>query len=161
MTLLVDNIRRPTPEDVDFMIENIRDEDINEVRDYNGATIREVLLDTPDMDKNAWVWECKGQVRVIFGVNPIEEYNGVGIVWMLGTKSFDEHKAAFALVCRNVLYSMLDNYSYLFNYASAQNKKSLKWLKWLGFNVKQPEPIGINGAEFCRFEIWNKKCVIQ
>ena len=37
------------------------------------------------------------------------------------------------------------------NYAYSENKKSLKWLKHLGFTVGEPEPYGVKGAPFCQF----------
>tara|TARA_R100000664_G_C2718391_1_gene112669 strand:- start:186 stop:644 length:459 start_codon:yes stop_codon:yes gene_type:complete len=37
------------------------------------------------------------------------------------------------------------------NYAYSENKKSLKWLKHLGFTVGEPEPYGVKGALFCPF----------
>jgi hypothetical protein len=43
----------------------------------------------------------------------------------------------------------------VFNYVYAENKKSIKWLEWLGFKVRDAQPIGINGANFHRFEMVN------
>lgn len=149
-------IRRPTPEDVEFIIQNIRDEDAAEVAAFDGDSIRDVLMSTPDIEKNAWVWEREGQVHAIFGVNPIKEKEGVGVIWMLAAKTFDDHFMAFASACSVVVAHMLKGYEYVFNYVYEENKKSIKWLKWLGFDIRDAEGIGINGARFHRFEIWNK-----
>lgn len=154
-------VRRPTPEDVEFIIANIRDEDAAEIAAFDGDSVRDVLAFTPDVEHNAWVWERHGKVHAIFGVNPIEGRDGVGIIWMLATKSFDEHFMAFAAACKVVVDVMIEKYEYLYNYVSVENRKSIKWLKWLGFDVRPSEPIGINGAEFHRFEMWNTKCAIQ
>lgn len=154
-------VRRPTPEDVEFIIANIRDEDAAEVAAFDGDSIRDILLNTPDMDKNAFVWEREGQVHAIFGVNPVTDLDKVGVIWMLAAKTFDDHFMAFAAACKVVVEEMIKEYEYIYNYVSVENKKSIKWLQWLGFDVRVAEPIGINGAQFHRFEMWNKKCAIQ
>lgn len=153
-------VRRPTPEDVEFVIANIRDEDAAEIAAFDGGNVSDALLrETPDMDKNAFVWERQGQVHAIFGVNPVEDRDKVGVIWMLATNTFDDHFMAFAAACKVVVEEMIKDYEYVFNYVHADNIKSIKWLKWLGFDVRDAEPIGINGAEFHRFEMWNLKNV--
>lgn len=154
-------VRRPTPEDVEFVIANIRDEDVAEITALDNGNVRDALYETPDLEKNAWVWEREGKVHAIFGVNPVEGLDKVGVIWMLATKTFDEHFMVFAAACKVVVEHMIKNYEYLFNYVYVENRKSIKWLKWLGFDIKPAEPIGVNGAEFHRFEMWNEQCAIQ
>ncbi|TXH16744.1 MAG: hypothetical protein E6R03_04980 [Hyphomicrobiaceae bacterium] len=154
-------VRRPTPEDVEFIIANIRDEDVAEIAALDGGNVRDALNETPDMDKNAFVWEREGKVHAIFGVNPVPELGKVGVIWLLATKTFDDHFMVFAAACKTVFGVVIKDYEYLFNYVHSENKKSIKWLKWLGFDVEPAEPIGINGAKFHRFEMVNEKCAIQ
>lgn len=149
-------VRRPTPEDVEFVIANIRKEDAKEVAAFDGDNVRDILETTPDLEHNAWVWERQGKVHAIFGVNPIKDHDKVGIIWMLATESFDEHFMAFAAACRVVVDEMIKGYKYVFNFVYVENRKSIKWLKWLGFDVRAAEPIGVNGAKFHRFEMWTK-----
>jgi len=154
-------VRRPTPEDVEYIINHIRKEDVEEIAALDGGNVRDALFETPDMDKNAFVWEREGKVHAIFGVNPVEEHEGMGVIWMLATESFDKHFMVFAAACKVVVEHMIKDYEYVFNYVYVKNRKSVKWLQWLGFDVRPPEPIGLNGAEFHRFEMWNEKCAIQ
>lgn len=154
-------IRRPTVEDLEFIIANIREEDRQEVADFDGDTIADVLEPTPDMFEHSWVWEYKGQVHAVFGVNPIEGHEGVGVIWMLATKFINEHLSAFISSSRLAVNMVVKNYKYVYNYVSVKNKKSIRWLKWVGFDMRDAEPIGVNGAMFNRFEMWNKKCAIQ
>lgn len=154
-------VRRPTIEDVEHIIAHIRKEDAEEITAFNGGNVRDILTKTPDMNKNAWVWERESKVHAIFGVNPVPNMDRVGVIWMLATKTFDDHFMVFAAACKAVVATMIGNYEYLFNYVHVENKKSIRWLKWLGFDVKPAEPIGVNGARFHRFEMVNEKCVIQ
>jgi hypothetical protein len=148
-------IRRPTARDIDFLVENIRDEDTAEINAMGGMTAREALDSTPNLDENAWVWEKNGKVMCIFGVNPIEELDRTGAIWLLGTKYFDDHHMVFAAACSSVFEELIKDYKMVFNYVYAENKKSIKWLEWLGFKVRDAQPIGINGANFHRFEMVN------
>jgi len=115
--------------------------------------------EVPDLDKNAYVWEYDGKVMCIFGVNPIKDQ--IGIIWLLGTKFFDEHGNVFIFRCKTVFDEVMRPYKYVLNYVYVENKKSIKWLRWLGFKIEEAEPVGVNGALFHRFEKWNEKCVIQ
>lgn len=148
-------VRKPTEADIDFIIENVRLEDVIEMDELDGGNVKEALHETPDIFNNAYVWEKDGKVMCIFGVNPLKEHDGVGVIWMLATKFFDEHSMAFIHACKEVVADMIDKYEYVFNYVYSENRKSIKWLKWLGFDVKDPEPIGHKGANFHRFEMLN------
>lgn len=162
MSLVADTdqiVRRPTPEDVEYIVAHIRKEDADEIAALDGGNARDALAETPDMDKNAFVWEREGKVHAIFGVNPVEGREKVGVIWMLAADTFDDHFMAFAAACKAVVEVMIKDYEYIFNYVYVENKKSIKWLKWLGFDVRPSEPIGINGAQFHRFEMWNLKNV--
>lgn len=146
-------VRRPNPEDIEFIIQNIRDEDVEEVNAMGGGTVRDALMSTDNLETNSWVWERDGQVHAIFGVNPVPDREGIGVVWMLATKSFDDHLFAFTAACRAVVQQMVKGYDYVFNYVYEENRKSIKWLEWLGFTIRDAEGIGIDGAKFHRFEM--------
>ena len=72
--------------------------------------------------------------------------------WLLGTDRIDElwrpflrtTKMMFPLICAK--YPCQRNHVYL------RNKKSIAWLKWLGFEIEPPEPYGVSGALFCKFQ---------
>ncbi len=154
-------IRRPTKDDIDFLVENIREDDVNEIKAIGGKTVRECINETKDIEDNSWVWEHEGKVMCIFGVNPIEDEDCVGAIWMLATKFFDEHEMIFAKTCKSILNEIITKFKYIFNYVHAENLKSIKWLEWLGFDISEAVPLGVNGEIFHRFEMWNDKCVIQ
>lgn len=145
-------IRRPTSADIDFIVENIREEDVIEVKAAGGKSIRECITDIPNLEENSWVWEYDQKPVCIFGVNPFGR-PGEGLIWMLATTLFDDHFMVFAVACKSVVEDMVRPFKYVFNYVYVENRKSIRWLKWLGFTVREPEPVGVNGAMFCRFEM--------
>jgi hypothetical protein len=149
-------VRRPTPSDIDFLVENIREDDKIEVAAAGGQGIRECIVEIPDLDKNAWVWEYEGKVMCIFGVNPVVGTDHFGMIWMLSTKFFDDYFMIFAMACKPVVDEMVRPFKYVFNYVYVENKKSIKWLRWLGFNLYEAEAVGVNGARFHRFDMRTK-----
>ncbi len=153
-------VRRPTAADIDFLVDNIREDDLAEVKAMGGKTVRQCLNET-DLENTSWVWEHDGKVMCIFGVNPVENSDRVGAIWMLATKFFDDHFMIFASACKPILMDILKGFRYVFNYVYVENSKSIKWLSWLGFKIRQAEPIGVNGANFHRFEMWNEQCAIR
>lgn len=148
-------VRKPTKEDVEYLIENIRTEDAAEIDALNGATIREVLENTEGLYDNSKTWEADGRVVCIFGVTPVNGPMKVGVVWLLATNDFHKYTKKFALNCQQVLKEMINEYGYLFNYIHSENEESIEWLKWLGFKVLDPIPLGHKGANFHKFELKN------
>lgn len=152
-------IRKPTQADVEYLIENVRPEDIEEVEAFDGSTVAETLHDTPDLLENSEVWEVDGKIVCMFGVTPVKEFQGVGVIWMLATAEFDKHAMVFAVNCKKVVKKMIKGYEFVFNYVHTKNTKSVEWLKWLGFVMHDPAPMGPKNELFTRFEM--ETCVTQ
>lgn len=152
-------IRKATQADVDYLVANVRHEDIEELDALDGSTVKESLDETPDLLENTQVWEVDGKVTCLFGVTPVEEYEGVGIIWMLATKDFHKNVRRFPARSKEVIANAIAKYDFIFNYVHTKNTKSIKWLTWLGFKMNDPEPIGHKGDLFTRFEM--TRCAIQ
>jgi hypothetical protein len=146
-------IRQPTQKDIDHISQNARREDIEELDALDGTNVADALASTPYLFENSQVWEVEGKPICIFGVNPLEQFNSVGVIWLLATEDFQKYARLFAVKCKNVTNQMIENYDYVFNYVHAENEVSIKWLQWLGFTVHDPEPLGKDGANFHRFDI--------
>lgn len=146
-------VRKPDIFDVEYLIDHIRPEDQEEVDALDGSTVEQALEETPDLLGNSFVWEVDGKVVCMFGVTPCEDHEGVGIIWLLATSEFDKYTKMFAIRCKRVFEEVIKDYEYLFNYVYSENKKSIKWIEWLGFTVHDPEPLGREGAAFHRFDM--------
>lgn len=148
-------VRQATLDDVEFLIENIRPEDVEELDALDGSTVRKALDETENLLENSQVWEVEGEMVCMFGVTPLQDDDEVGVIWMLATTEFEQYSMMFAARCKKVVEKMLSGYEYVFNYVHSKNVKSIRWLKWLGFHICDPEPLGKKGATFHRFEIVN------
>lgn len=148
-------VRKPTEEDVEYLIEHVRPEDAAELDALDGSTIRESLEETPDLLNCSQVWEVNGKPVAIFGVTRQTGPMSVGVIWLLGTTEFHKYTMKFARYCKEVFERMIAGYSYVFNYIHEENKVSIEWLKWLGFRIYDGQPVGHKGAIFHKFEMKN------
>ncbi len=148
-------VRKPTQEDVEYIIEHVRPEDEAELDALDGSTIRQSLDETPDLLDNSQVWEVEGKPVAIFGVTPMKGPLSTGVIWMLATTDFHKYARQFAGHCRKVVKEMIRGYGYLFNYIHSENRTSIVWLKSLGFDILDPRPLGHKGADFHKFELKN------
>lgn len=148
-------VRKPTEEDIEYIIEHIRPEDAVELDALDGSTIRESLDDVPDLLNVSQVWEVDGKPVCIFGITPQDGPLSTGVIWMLATIDFHKYLRKFSAYCRKFFQEMISEYSYLFNYIHSENKVSIRWLKSLGFDIHDAKIIGHKGASFHKFELKN------
>lgn len=146
-------IRKPNIFDIKYISDNARDMDIKEVLYMSGSSIYECLTSTPDIYENSFVWEVDNKIVCIFGTTPFKDNKHV--IWLLATNYFDDYKNIFKKICKKVFLNTIKNKYYLYNYVYAGHEKAIRWIKWLGFKVYDPEPVGINGELFCKFEVYN------
>lgn len=75
-----------------------------------------------------------------------------GTPWMVGSTDLDRHAMTFLRQCRAPLLEMLGRYDRLENYVDARNKRSIAWLRFMGFTVdKKAEEYGFLKMPFHRF----------
>lgn len=117
---------------------------------YGGAIFwKESLSDLPPSE------EYQNGLACIWGVCPVEGLEGAGIPWLLGTKEMDRHPRLVMECGWQQLTLMQQRFNYLYNYVHASNKRSIRFLKWLGFRLEEPAPWGAAGEMFRRFS-WSK-----
>jgi hypothetical protein len=119
-------------------------------RNMRPADYAEVLAQLGAVDPRA-MWESVagtdvkaafdgGSLVAVFGCYPHPSQEGVGIPWMLGTTLLDTHAVTLCRLCRPVVDDWQRRYTYLTNLASLENRKVLKWLRWLGFKFAGTYP---------------------
>ena len=106
-------------------------EDAMEVCDYNKA----VLLD--------------GKVVCIFGVGGPK--GGMGVPWMLASDLLKDISKPFLRECKEYVQEMSRGYTSLYNVAWSKNVVHIKWLQWLGFEIKPAIPMGPDGELYHEF----------
>lgn len=146
-------VRKIKKEDIDFVIENIRDADKREIQDASGLNYKDSLRRIYKMNENAWTGEVDGEIVAIFGVQMASYLTGNGIPWMISTKGIEKHALTFTRHCKPVFKMMTKECKNLFNFVDDRNDLAKMWLKWLGFELLDPQPYGAKQLPFRMFKM--------
>lgn len=92
------------------------------------------------------------QPAAIWGVNPISLITGAGSPWMVGTELLEQKPKYWLPLARTLLEDWRNSYSVLENHVDVRNRKSIRWLRWMGFEFAEPKPYGPFGMPFHKFE---------
>ena len=87
----------------------------------------------------------------MFGVTPLSVIGRHGSPWLLGTDELANHSRSFLKGCIKHFPEVTKGFDFLENYVDARNEVSIRWLKWLGFVIMEPEPYGPFKLPFHRF----------
>lgn len=142
-----------TPDHVEELSGTMRPDDVAELWAFSLSTPHDALTNGIRCSDRAMTGLLDGKVACMFGVAPVSMMGGKGAVWMLGSDLIESHPKHFLRRCRRELSIMARNYGVLHNYVDARNTKAIRWLKWLGFDIGEPEPIGAAGLPFRHFEM--------
>lgn len=109
-----------------------------------GVDLRSVLDLTWTMSDRCWTLQDKELPIVITGV--YEESIGVGNPWTFLSREVDDHRVSVACWSKRMLEKYQRTYAILELYLDYENKKSIRWHKWLGFVFDLPAPHGPLGT---------------
>tara|TARA_Y100000310_G_scaffold25627_1_gene24512 strand:+ start:7915 stop:8385 length:471 start_codon:yes stop_codon:yes gene_type:complete len=94
-----------------------------------------------------------GVVLCIFGIAQRTVMSDTGIPWMLTTHYLPLHARAVLRANKGWIERARANYPLLMNYVDVRNRVAIRWLEWLGFELFDPEPFGVERLPFQRFEM--------
>lgn len=150
-------VRLHSPErfDVAYIAANLRACDAQELRAMHGndLDLLEALQTAVSASEEAYVAiTAYGEPIAVFGLAPVSLLGGQACPWMLGTDTVDLYARSVVQLSRAHVARWSQRYDQLFNYVDARNLRSIAWLRRTGFSVFEPEPRGLNGELFHRFE---------
>lgn len=145
-----ENWRASEAHDAEYVAERMRKSDIDELSDV-GAEPLEALLRGFYLSDECNTIVVNKRPAGMFGVTRQED--GSGVVWLLGTQEIEKISTTFLRGSRQWVESKASEYWKLFNFVSAKNEVSIRWLKFLGFKFK--EKILVNDSDFIPFERMN------
>lgn len=135
-------------------VADIRPIDAEEARAVSPLPIGEIIAADLMTSLEAYKVETSdGRPLAIFGVaHPEGLMAGVHLIWCLGTNLLQaEFRKSFVKVSRQILIDWANRYGILINAVSPKNRHAVRWLKWLGAELKDSQPVGLNGEEFSTF----------
>ncbi|WP_062501748.1 hypothetical protein [Gluconobacter oxydans] len=77
----------------------------------------------------------------------------VGHPWLVGTPHLNRVPRSFLQETRRWVEEWKRQYRLLTNLVDADYAKAIRWLAWLGFEIGDPQPRGLNGAMFRTIEM--------
>ena len=92
-----------------------------------------------------------GEPVCIFGVGIYSLACPVGVPWMLGTNALGCLQMRLARQSKRIIDAWLLRFESLENYVDARQVRSIKYLRWLGFEIEEPQPWGREGLPFHKF----------
>ena len=138
---------------VQHVAEHMRQADIDEVIAWSGSSPLYSLQRGVSWSKASATVIIDGEIAAIMGVASFGLLSDEGSPWLLGTDVMTEKKRAVLKESPTVVKLMLSICPELENWVHADNKVSVRWLRWLGFTVEVAEPRGVNGELFHRFHM--------
>jgi len=136
---------------VEQMLPHVRQADRDEAMAAYGWPAESMLGAAVKNSDIAWAGLVDDQVACLFGVQGATILSEVGFPWLIGTDLVDAHAKAFLRRNRKMVDVMLDRYPLLENYVDVRNTRSIAWLKWLGFEMGEPQPYGVYRMPFIKF----------
>ena len=150
MSKSVVEVTRPTMGDVEYVIKNLRGDDLREILASHGPAAFTSIRNTV-LDDDTLVGKVDGRPVCLFGVTPRTLIGNGGVIWLVGTDDLVFHKIAFLKRNKPWVELMLRKYGTLENYVDVRNRVAIRWLGWLGFEFDEPEPYGVMRKPFMRF----------
>lgn len=144
---------QPTRQHVEELAAHLRDADRVELRACGFADARRAIEVSLSCSTHMAAAVAEGRCAAIVGVTPLSMLEGRGSPWMLGTDLVVKHRRALMADTPAYIHAMLRAYPHLVNYVHADNAVAVRWLRRAGFALHTPEPYGMNGALFHRFEM--------
>jgi hypothetical protein len=131
----------------------LRRADRAEIEALTGRDPRAVLIESVERSASAWPGLADGELVCLFGVVPMSLAGVTGIPWLLGSDAVAAYSRQFLRRNRAWLGEMLRDFPLLTNVVDARNTVSIRWLRWLGFTLGTPQPMGVRGLPFIPFEM--------
>lgn len=137
-------VRLSTMDDLKYVAEHMRDEDVEEVRVGGHEPFPALVMGMlAHKSKTYTLVTPEGNPCAILGIHPMQEHPTYGVIWLLGTSDIEKFSYRFLRYSKVVLDDMMKDYDVVGNHAYYKNTVHHKWLRWLGFTFGEPYDLWI------------------
>ena len=144
-------VRDSEAKDIDFLKDNLREADIQEIWASHRVRPAEALSILLKQSETCMTILIKEEPVGIFGITCEDLLSDVAFIWMLATNGLMKFRKSFIKECKGFINSQLENYATLEGYVHEKNQLSKRWLKWCGCDFGQTIPFGIDKELFTYF----------
>jgi hypothetical protein len=133
--------------------EDLRKTDLDEIAAHTGDDPSVALITSVMVSDHAWVILDGEDPIAAFGCAPTDDPKAAQ-VWMLGSDRMDEPANAVGILrlSKSYMDAMQVTYEVLYNYIDCRNDRSMRWLRWCGYEVFETVPeFGVGKLPFSRF----------
>jgi len=145
------HVRQSTQDDVEYLCDNLRPEDREEVLASHGST-REALQVGFDESEECWTITVKdtGEIAGIYGLAKYDD--DVAVPWLLTTPAIKKVWLPFLRGSRKWVEEANQKYPLLTNAVDADYTVAINWLRFVGFTfIKKHEKWGVGNKPFLEF----------
>ena len=145
------HVRQSTQEDVEYLCDNLRPEDREEVLASHGTT-REALQTGFDESEECWtiIVTDTDEIAGIYGLSEYDET--MAIAWLLTTPAIKKVWLPFLRGSRKWVEEANQKYPLLTNAVDADYTVAINWLRFVGFTfIKKHEKWGVGNKPFLEF----------
>ena len=145
------HVRQSTQDDGEYLCDNLRPEDREEVLASHGST-REALQVGFDESEECWTITVKdtGEIAGIYGLARYDD--DVAVPWLLTTPAIKKVWLPFLRGSRKWVEEANQKYPLLTNAVDADYTVAINWLRFVGFTfIKKHEKWGVGNKPFLEF----------
>jgi hypothetical protein len=124
--------------------------DMTEALDVSGArTVPEALEEAVAVSTKTWVaLDPSGEICGVFGYAESKSYR---IPWLLGNDELHRYPISLCKLGRGIVAEWAQEQHQMFNIIWSENRRSMRWLKFLGFVFPDHGIIPVNGRTYIKF----------
>lgn len=145
------HVRHSTQDDIEYLCDNLRPEDREEVLASHGST-REALQMGFDESEECWTITVKdtGEIAGIYGLAKYDD--AMAVPWLLTTPAIKKVWLPFLRGSRKWVEEANNKYPLLTNAVDADYTVAINWLRFVGFTfIKKHEKWGVGNKPFLEF----------
>ena len=145
------HVRQSIQDDVDYLCDNLRPEDRQEVLASHGST-REAVQIGFDESEECWtiIVTDTGEIAGIYGLARYDDT--LGVPWLLTSPAIKKVWLPFLRGSRKWVEEANNKYPLLTNAVDADYTVAINWLRFVGFTfIKKHEKWGVGNKPFLEF----------
>ena len=145
------HVRKSTQADVDYLRNNLRPEDAQEVQASHGSTEEALQMGFDDSDE-CWtiIVTDTDEIAGMYGVGRYDDT--VGVPWLLTAPAIEKIWLPFLRGSRKWVEEINEKYPLLTNAVDAEYTVAINWLRFVGFTfIKKHKTWGVGNRPFLEF----------
>jgi hypothetical protein len=139
-----------TREHVEELIGTMREADREEIWAASHRTPKQALESVFQM-RGTKTGLANEEVVCIFGVVELSLLGSRGSPWLLGADAITKYARPFLRRNKAYLEEMKKRFIFMENWVDARNTEAIRWLEWLGFEIEEARPYGLDQLPFHHF----------